>query len=200
MPRQPRPRWWRWSSTSCPAVLSVEQALDPASPLVQDPSLRPDDADARTNVLRQWTFGWGEAAGLPAPGARTGVPVPDGDALRDRAARVRRAPDRGRHHHRQPDPASVRAAAGRGRGAGLAAVEGPDRGAGSWRRIRRERMAEVRAAGGDAGASSRPPRPARPDARGDVPGGRGAPRRAFARGRRSTATGTSCRRRCSPTF
>jgi CO/xanthine dehydrogenase Mo-binding subunit len=43
-----------------PGVLSIEQALDPASALVQDPSLRPDDADARTNVLRQWTFGWGE--------------------------------------------------------------------------------------------------------------------------------------------
>ena len=48
-----------------PAVLSVEQALDPASPLVQDPSLRPNDADARTNVLRQWTFGWGEAPASP---------------------------------------------------------------------------------------------------------------------------------------
>src|SRR3954463_16126068 len=45
-------------------VLSVEQALDPKSPLVQDPSLRPADAGADTNVLRQWTFGWGEP---PAP-------------------------------------------------------------------------------------------------------------------------------------
>jgi len=44
-----------------PAVLSIEQALDPKSPLVQDPSLRPGDAGADTNVLRQWTFGWGEA-------------------------------------------------------------------------------------------------------------------------------------------
>jgi CO/xanthine dehydrogenase Mo-binding subunit len=42
-----------------PAVLSVEEALDPAA-LVQDPSLGPGDAAARTNVLRQWTFGWGE--------------------------------------------------------------------------------------------------------------------------------------------
>jgi CO/xanthine dehydrogenase Mo-binding subunit len=43
-----------------PAVVSVEQALDPESPLVQDPSLRPGDAASGTNVLRQWTFGWGE--------------------------------------------------------------------------------------------------------------------------------------------
>src|SRR3954453_403046 len=37
-----------------PAVLSVEQSLDPEAPLVQDPSLRPQDEGARTNVLRQW--------------------------------------------------------------------------------------------------------------------------------------------------
>ena len=48
-----------------PGVLSVEQALDPASPLVQDPSLRQNDADAPTNVLRQWTFGWVEAPVSP---------------------------------------------------------------------------------------------------------------------------------------
>jgi CO/xanthine dehydrogenase Mo-binding subunit len=48
-----------------PAVVSVEQALDPGSPLVQDPSLRPGDAAAHTNVLRQWTFGWGEAPDSP---------------------------------------------------------------------------------------------------------------------------------------
>jgi CO/xanthine dehydrogenase Mo-binding subunit len=43
-----------------PAVLTVEQALDPEAPLVQDPSLRPGDDGAATNVLRQWKFGWGE--------------------------------------------------------------------------------------------------------------------------------------------
>jgi CO/xanthine dehydrogenase Mo-binding subunit len=45
-----------------PAVLSVEQALDPQSALVQDPSLRPGDPLAHTNVLREWTFGWGNPA------------------------------------------------------------------------------------------------------------------------------------------
>jgi CO/xanthine dehydrogenase Mo-binding subunit len=49
-----------------PAVLSVEQALDPQSPLVQEPSLRPGDALAKTNVLREWTFGWGDTAGASA--------------------------------------------------------------------------------------------------------------------------------------
>lgn len=42
-----------------PAVLTVAQALDPAAPLVQDPSTR-DDELARTNVLRRWDFGWGD--------------------------------------------------------------------------------------------------------------------------------------------
>jgi CO/xanthine dehydrogenase Mo-binding subunit len=42
-----------------PAVLSVEHALDPASALVQDPSLRPKDPLANSNILREWTFGWG---------------------------------------------------------------------------------------------------------------------------------------------
>ena len=44
-----------------PAVLSVAAALDPASPLVQDPALR-DGALARTNVADEWEFGWGDAA------------------------------------------------------------------------------------------------------------------------------------------
>lgn len=44
-----------------PAVLTVPQALDPASPLVQDPALRgAKDTWAATNVLGEWTFGWGE--------------------------------------------------------------------------------------------------------------------------------------------
>jgi CO/xanthine dehydrogenase Mo-binding subunit len=42
------------------AVLSIDAALDPASPLVQDPALRPKDPLARTNTLQQWQFGWGE--------------------------------------------------------------------------------------------------------------------------------------------
>ena len=42
-----------------PAVLSVESALDPGSPLVQDPALRPRDPLAGTNTLQQWRFGWG---------------------------------------------------------------------------------------------------------------------------------------------
>jgi CO/xanthine dehydrogenase Mo-binding subunit len=48
-----------------PAVLSVEQALDPASAIVQDPSIRPGDPLANTNILREWTFGWGTPPGSP---------------------------------------------------------------------------------------------------------------------------------------
>jgi CO/xanthine dehydrogenase Mo-binding subunit len=42
-----------------PAVLTIDAALDPASPLVQDPSLRPNDPLAGTNVLQESNFGWG---------------------------------------------------------------------------------------------------------------------------------------------
>ena len=43
-----------------PAVASIAAALDPASPLVQDPAVRPDDPLAGTNVLREHRFGWGD--------------------------------------------------------------------------------------------------------------------------------------------
>jgi CO/xanthine dehydrogenase Mo-binding subunit len=44
-----------------PAVLSVEQALDAASPLVREPELRrADDSLRDTNTLTEWRFGWGD--------------------------------------------------------------------------------------------------------------------------------------------
>ena len=44
-----------------PAVLSVDAALDPASPLVREPELREvDDPHRQTNTLSAWDFGWGE--------------------------------------------------------------------------------------------------------------------------------------------
>ena len=43
-----------------PAVTTIAAALDPASPLVQDPSLRLDDPLAATNTLREHRFGWGD--------------------------------------------------------------------------------------------------------------------------------------------
>ena len=42
-----------------PAVLSVDAALDSHAPLVQDPSLRPNDPFAHSNTLQEWRFGWG---------------------------------------------------------------------------------------------------------------------------------------------
>jgi CO/xanthine dehydrogenase Mo-binding subunit len=43
-----------------PAVFTVAGALAPDAPLIQDPSLRPDDPLARTNVLREHHYGWGD--------------------------------------------------------------------------------------------------------------------------------------------
>ena len=44
-----------------PAVVSIGQALDRASPLVRDPDLRaPDDPCRETNTLTEWSFGWGD--------------------------------------------------------------------------------------------------------------------------------------------
>ncbi len=43
-----------------PAVTSIAACLAPNAPLVQDPSLRPDDALANTNVLREHRYGWGD--------------------------------------------------------------------------------------------------------------------------------------------
>lgn len=49
-----------------PAVFTVEAALDPNAPLVQDPSIRPSDPLANTNVLREHRFGWGDVDSEPA--------------------------------------------------------------------------------------------------------------------------------------
>ena len=43
-----------------PSVFTIAAALDPAAQLVQDPSLRPNDPLAETNVLREHHFGWGD--------------------------------------------------------------------------------------------------------------------------------------------
>jgi CO/xanthine dehydrogenase Mo-binding subunit len=43
-----------------PAVFTIAAALDPAAPLVQDPSLRPGDPLADTNILREHRYGWGD--------------------------------------------------------------------------------------------------------------------------------------------
>jgi len=43
-----------------PPVLSVGDALDPAAPLVRDPSTRKDDPLAETNILEAFRFGWGD--------------------------------------------------------------------------------------------------------------------------------------------
>lgn len=49
-----------------PGVFTVAQALDPSSPLVQEPELRPGDPLSGTNTLRMWHYGWGEVEGARA--------------------------------------------------------------------------------------------------------------------------------------
>ncbi|HUQ43196.1 MAG TPA: xanthine dehydrogenase family protein molybdopterin-binding subunit [Candidatus Limnocylindria bacterium] len=43
-----------------PAVVTLEDALAPDAPLVQDPALRSGDPLAATNVLREHRYGWGD--------------------------------------------------------------------------------------------------------------------------------------------
>ncbi len=43
-----------------PAVSTIADALAPDAPLVQDPSLRPGDPFATTNILREHRYGWGD--------------------------------------------------------------------------------------------------------------------------------------------
>ena len=56
----------RVDAEELPAVLTIEAALDPGSPLVQDPATRPGDPRARTNTLDEWQFGWGNPAAAQA--------------------------------------------------------------------------------------------------------------------------------------
>ena len=44
-----------------PAVFTVAASLDPRSPLVQEPQIRPGDPRANSNILNEWHFGWGES-------------------------------------------------------------------------------------------------------------------------------------------
>ncbi|HYM82556.1 MAG TPA: molybdopterin cofactor-binding domain-containing protein, partial [Candidatus Dormibacteraeota bacterium] len=43
-----------------PAVATIDAALAPGAPLVQDPSIRPSDPLAATNILREHRVGWGD--------------------------------------------------------------------------------------------------------------------------------------------
>ena len=43
-----------------PGVYTVEQALAPGAPLVQDPSIRQENEHQNTNIYDEWKFGWGD--------------------------------------------------------------------------------------------------------------------------------------------
>jgi len=53
--------------TELDGVYTVEDALDPAAPLVVDPGLRPDDDPLReTNLRQRWDWGWGDVDAIEA--------------------------------------------------------------------------------------------------------------------------------------
>jgi CO/xanthine dehydrogenase Mo-binding subunit len=47
-----------------PAIFSIDAALDPNAPLVQDPSLRVGEPFAATNIKTEFNFGWGDIAAV----------------------------------------------------------------------------------------------------------------------------------------
>jgi len=49
-----------------PAVFTVEGALDPEAPLVQDPVTRPEGRFQKTNILDEYHFGWGDVDSVTA--------------------------------------------------------------------------------------------------------------------------------------
>jgi len=49
-----------------PAVSTIGASLSDDAPLVQDPSIREGDPLARTNVLREHHYGWGDVSGQEA--------------------------------------------------------------------------------------------------------------------------------------
>lgn len=46
-----------------PAVLSIDDALNPEMPLVREPELRPGDKFANTNIFKEWNLGHGNIEG-----------------------------------------------------------------------------------------------------------------------------------------
>ncbi|HYT11660.1 MAG TPA: xanthine dehydrogenase family protein molybdopterin-binding subunit [Candidatus Nitrosopolaris sp.] len=49
-----------------PGVYTIDSALAPDAPLVQEPELRPDDPRRNSNVLSELHFGWGDVNGAKA--------------------------------------------------------------------------------------------------------------------------------------
>lgn len=44
-----------------PGVYTIDDALAPGAPLVQDPAIRADDEYKNSNVFYEWKYGWGDA-------------------------------------------------------------------------------------------------------------------------------------------
>ena len=95
-----------------PAVFTVAAALDPASPLVQDPALRAGDPLAGTNVVREHRYGWADVdavqADLVVENTYT-FPMVTHFAIEPHGFMA--APDGGGHRRLEHDPAPVPAPA-----------------------------------------------------------------------------------------
>ena len=57
--------------TSLPAVTSLDGALDPGAPLVQDPEIRKGDKWRHTNIMGEWRYGWGDVDSVESQSALT---------------------------------------------------------------------------------------------------------------------------------
>ena len=153
-----------------PAVITVQQALDPAAPLVQDPAIRVEKDLSHTNVLQEWRFGWGMWGSGPIASSRT--------TTRSRWSRTSRSEPHA--FLAAPDAEGVTiwsaiqhpyvlqrvVASALGWPVAKVRIISPDPG-----RLRRQRLAEVRAAARVPRAPDRPARSSRADARGDLSAG-----------------------------
>ena len=177
-PPRRRPRLVRVEYEELPAVVHDRRRPRPGAPLVQDPSLRPGDPLAATNVLREHHYGWGDvdaAAGATSSSrAPTRFPMVTQFAIEPHAFIA--APD--------GDGIAIWSSiqhpnwlqrVDRRRSSALPLAKVRVLRARPGRRVRRQAARQVRAARRVHGPPGRSTGPPRPDARGDVPGR--APRR-----------------------
>ena len=141
-----------------PAVLSVEQALDPVvGARAGSRHFARAIRSRSTNILREWTFGWGN------PARRSPISVIEHEYRFPMVTHFAiephvfiAAPDGNGVDDLDADATSVRPAARRRRRAEVADRESAHRRAGSGRRFRRQGMAEVRTAARGPGAAPWP--------------------------------------------
>ena len=155
-----------------PAVLTVEQrARSRCRRSCRIRRFRHDDRSPQTNVPREWTVRMGRASrGRHRSSSSANTAFRWSRTSRSSRTFSSAAPDEnGSRSGARRSIRSCCSASSRRRWGGR--CEGADRRARSRRRLRRQRLAEVRAADGVSRAAPRPSRAAGADARGNVSGG-----------------------------